>query len=244
MEATNNVDNININNIDNIIKNCSILLIDDDTWMQRLFIKFVNRIGINNVYVASNGFEGVNLAIEEKPDVIFLDIMMPDITGIQTLHMLKNINCTNHIPVIVVSTNSDFNNLGDAITAGATGFIVKPFTYDTMVEKLEEIFKHNIESKAIHKILVKEFDDNSASNADELSDGLDEFDFLKEPEPDTENENDNENAKQEKKTSKKLDEALIKKYKSGMSENTNEIKKIINNNTQILIFLLSIDLLF
>jgi len=222
---------------------CSVLLIDDDAWMQRIFTKFLGRMGIKRIHFTNNGFEGVNLAIEERPNIIFLDIMMPDINGIQTLQMLKNIRCVSYIPVIIVSANSDLKNVNDAISAGAAGFIVKPFTYATIYDKLEEVLKMT-KPNSVNKISITDnFSDNLTIDNDE-----DYFDFFEnnnensndsnEKQNSDEIQNDNEeeqnsdeNDEEQKKTSNKL--VLTNKYKLDISENNNEIKKIINHKDLI-----------
>lgn len=57
------------------------LIIDDDIWMQRILSKTLQSYGFRKTLLASDGYEGVNLAIEHIPDVIILDILMPDLSG-------------------------------------------------------------------------------------------------------------------------------------------------------------------
>lgn len=118
----------------------SALVIDDDIWMQRILSKTLQSYGFNKVYLASNGYEGINLAIEHLPEIIILDILMPDLSGHQTLKLLKSIKRTKTIPVLVVSALSDTENLGRAVKLGVNGFITKPFTRTTIFEKLVGIF--------------------------------------------------------------------------------------------------------
>lgn len=116
------------------------LIIDDDIWMQRILSKTLQSYGFRKTLLASDGYEGVNLAIEHIPDVIILDILMPDLSGHQTLKLLRTIKKTKHIPVLMVSALSDTENLGKAIKLGVNGFISKPFTRTTVFDKLVSIF--------------------------------------------------------------------------------------------------------
>lgn len=118
----------------------SALIIDDDVWMQRILSKTLQSYGFTKTYLASNGYEGINLAIEHLPEIIILDIIMPDLSGHQTLKLLKSIKRTKNIPVIVISALSDTENLGRAVKLGVSGFITKPFTRTTIFEKLVGIF--------------------------------------------------------------------------------------------------------
>lgn len=118
----------------------SALIIDDDIWMQRILSKTLQSYGFRKTYLASNGYEGVNLAIEHLPDIIILDILMPELSGHQTLKLLKTIKVTKDIPVLMVSALSDTENLGKAVKIGVSGFISKPFTRTTVYDKLVSIF--------------------------------------------------------------------------------------------------------
>ncbi len=114
------------------------LVIDDDVWMQRIISKVLEGFGFTT-YIASNGFDGVALALEHRPLVIFLDIMMPELSGHLTLKMLKRLRSTKDIAVIMISALSDAENLGLAVKMGAVGFISKPFTRATVLDKLRNI---------------------------------------------------------------------------------------------------------
>jgi DNA-binding response OmpR family regulator len=116
------------------------LIIDDDIWMQRILSKTLQSYGFNTTLLASNGFEGVSIAVDNKPHIIVLDILMPDLSGHNTLKMLKAIRITKDIPVLMVSAMSDTENLGLAVKSGTSGFISKPFTRATIFEKLISIF--------------------------------------------------------------------------------------------------------
>ncbi len=118
----------------------SALIIDDDVWMQRILSKTLQSYGFSKTYLASNGYEGINLAVEHLPEIIVLDILMPDLSGHQTLKLLKSIKRTKSIPVLIISALSDTENLGRAVKLGVNGFITKPFTRTTIFEKLVGIF--------------------------------------------------------------------------------------------------------
>lgn len=118
----------------------SVLIIDDDIWMQRILSKTLFSYGFKTSHLASNGYDGIGLAVEHLPTIIILDILMPEISGHQTLKVLKHIKVTKHIPVIMVSALSDMENLGMAVKSGTAGFISKPFTRATVFDKLIDIF--------------------------------------------------------------------------------------------------------
>ncbi|HRP01262.1 MAG TPA: response regulator [Candidatus Kapabacteria bacterium] len=118
----------------------SALIIDDDIWMQRILSKTLASYGFKKSYLAGNGIEGIALAIEHKPTICFLDIMLPELSGHIVTRILKRIKIVQHIPIIMVSALSDVENLGLTVKYGASGYITKPFTRVTIYDKLLDIF--------------------------------------------------------------------------------------------------------
>ena len=117
----------------------SVLIIDDDIWMQRILAKTFENFGFTT-YLASNGIEGIAIAVENNPKLILCDILMPELSGHLTLRILKQIKATRQIPVLMVSALADTENLGMAVKSGTAGFVSKPFTRATIFEKLINIF--------------------------------------------------------------------------------------------------------
>ncbi len=120
-----------------------VLIVDDDVWMQRILSRIVESMGFEPI-VAADGYEALALAIERKPAVIFLDIVMPDLSGHQTLKLLKRLKVTRSIPVLMITAMSDTENLGLAVKEGAAGFIRKPFTRALILEKLQEVLGNEL----------------------------------------------------------------------------------------------------
>jgi CheY-like chemotaxis protein len=118
----------------------SALIIDDDIWMQRILSKTMQSYGFKKTYLASNGFDGIALAIEHNPTLIILDILMPELSGHMILKILKRIKVTQNIPALIISALSDVENLGLAVKSGVAGFVSKPFTRATIYDKLLDIF--------------------------------------------------------------------------------------------------------
>jgi len=140
----------------------SALIVDDDIWMQRILSKSLQSYGFKKTLLASNGFDGVALAVEHLPNIIILDIMMPDLSGLQTLRVLKAVKITRPIPVLMVSALSDAENLGLAVRHGSAGFISKPFTRATIYDKLVEVFgRERLLQIARGEELMETFDTSS-----------------------------------------------------------------------------------
>ncbi len=118
----------------------SVLIIDDDIWMQRILAKTMESYGFKHTFLASNAFEGIALSVEYAPTLIIMDILMPELSGLIALKILKHIKVTRDIPILMVSALSDTENLSIAFKYGTAGFISKPFTRSTIFEKLIGIF--------------------------------------------------------------------------------------------------------
>ncbi len=121
----------------------SILIVDDNSWMQRILAKILLSYGLK-AHFASNAFEALNIAVDEKPEAIILDIVMPEINGLQTLRLLKSISCTRAIPVLMITAAPDPKTLGQAVSFGADGFIHKPFTRASIHDKLVQVLSPDL----------------------------------------------------------------------------------------------------
>jgi len=103
-----------------------ILIIDDEQSYLELTKVMLEREGYG-VVVAESGEEGIKKAEEEAPDLIFLDIMMPGMSGMETLHALRNNSRTRAIPVIMATAKGDTQTMLETERAGAADYIIKPY---------------------------------------------------------------------------------------------------------------------
>ncbi len=130
-------------NVEEHLQPLPILIVDDDIWTQRILARILESMGFEPL-IANNGYEAIELALERKPAVIFLDIIMPELSGHQTLKLLKRLKTTRSIPVLMITALSDTENLGLAVKEGAAGFIRKPFTRALILEKLQELLGNEV----------------------------------------------------------------------------------------------------
>lgn len=118
-----------------------ILVTEDDKYI----VKWARQLLENNLYdviTACSGEEAITKAKEEKPDLILLDIMMPQPDGYEVLKRLKADEATNAIPVIMVSArvgNEDVTRCAGKDTAA--GFITKPYTPESLLSMVEKVLK-------------------------------------------------------------------------------------------------------
>ena len=118
-----------------------ILLVDDDPTITQLYSS-VFRIQKINFSIAKNGAEGLQKASEEQPDLILLDIMLPDINGFDVLKRLKEDPRTNKITVWVISNLAEQVNKDTAKSLGAQDYLVKASnTPNQVVAKINSFFR-------------------------------------------------------------------------------------------------------
>lgn len=130
-----------------------VLVIDDDRWIQRIFSQYLKNWGFEYLN-ASNSFEGLDLAIKHKPLLIFLDIIMPDVTGDITLKFIRGIESISKTPVVIISGNLNKDVLKSTYKDGATGFISKPFTKEILYQKIKEVLDPKIYKRMVHDELI------------------------------------------------------------------------------------------
>jgi len=120
----------------------TILVIDDDPNMNALMERVLTKHG-HEVLSATNGIEGIAIAEAQQPDVILLDVLMPQIGGIKILRHLRSTDATAHIPTLVVTAAGPevLHEVRDMGEAGADGVITKPFRQEQILAKIDELLE-------------------------------------------------------------------------------------------------------
>jgi CheY-like chemotaxis protein len=115
-----------------------ILVVDDSDIIRYSLKNFFEDYNLE-VITCLNGLEGIQKAIEHKPRLIFLDIMMPNFDGIKMLQVIKLLDDLKAVPVIVISANTDKKNVLAVLEAGADRVISKPLQKDIIIGYIKEI---------------------------------------------------------------------------------------------------------
>ncbi|OIO46110.1 response regulator [bacterium (Candidatus Gribaldobacteria) CG10_big_fil_rev_8_21_14_0_10_37_21] len=116
-----------------------ILTIEDDKFLRELIKRKLQEVGFEATS-ASNGEEGLALVKEEKPDLILLDLIMPDMDGFMTLKELQKDHLLASIPVIILSNLGQQDDIDKAKQLGAVDFLVKAhFTPNEIIDKINKI---------------------------------------------------------------------------------------------------------
>lgn len=113
------------------------MVVDDSPYIQKELSKILEKHGCEVVATASNGLEAVKKYKELKPDFVTLDLVMPQMGGIQTLVLLKKIDPGS--VVIMVSSMSGKDKIVECARAGASHYILKPFEEEKVAEVLQKV---------------------------------------------------------------------------------------------------------
>uniref|UniRef100_A0A7V4G846 Response regulator n=1 Tax=Desulfobacca acetoxidans TaxID=60893 RepID=A0A7V4G846_9BACT len=103
-----------------------VLVVDDDRMMLRLLEMNLEKVGCR-VLKAEDGSAALDLAERESPQLIFLDLMMPDMDGWEVMRRLKQSDSTRDIPVVIITGKVDRATRNELMGMGAEDFISKPF---------------------------------------------------------------------------------------------------------------------
>jgi CheY-like chemotaxis protein len=120
----------------------TVLLADDEIFMLRL-LESTFRKGGYRVVQARTGREALAISITEKPDLIVMDVMMPDLDGLSAIHQLRQTQVSATIPVIVLSSKGHALTKMEAELAGASLFLTKPFSPNQLLTEAGRILGEN-----------------------------------------------------------------------------------------------------
>lgn len=112
------------------------LIVDDEPLIREMLNDMLESLDYQVVSQANNGASAIEKAALFKPDVVFLDINMPEISGLDALASIKTSN--KDIIVIMVTANSDTSTVQQAIRTGADGYILKPFSTQQIIRAVDK----------------------------------------------------------------------------------------------------------
>jgi two-component system alkaline phosphatase synthesis response regulator PhoP len=115
------------------------ILIAEDERDIRDLITFTLRFAGHEVVAAANGAEAVDLALQEIPDLIMMDVRMPRMTGYEACVQMKKEATINQIPVVFLSAKGQESEVQTGLEAGAVDYILKPFSPDQLTSRVSEL---------------------------------------------------------------------------------------------------------
>ncbi len=119
-----------------------ILIIEDDEFLSGMYITKFSKEGFS-VFFSETGEDGLNRAKKEKPDLILLDILLPQMNGFEILKKLKEDTATAMIPVIILTNLSQESDIKRGYELGAVDYLVKVYNIPSdVVKKVKERVRH------------------------------------------------------------------------------------------------------
>ena len=115
-------------------KGIKILVCDDSSFMRKVLMDILQKEGFKNFVEAGNGKEAIAMYNSEKPDLVLLDIMMPEASGIE---VLQQIGAT--ATAIVISAIGQESMIDDAKKNGAKGYLIKPFENEKVIAEITKV---------------------------------------------------------------------------------------------------------
>lgn len=120
-----------------------ILIIEDDPFLSEMYCKKLKRLGFES-RVAVNGKEGLEIVRQDRPDLILLDIVLPQVDGYEVLKRLKEDKELRKIPVIFLTNLGQKDEVEKGVSLGADAYIIKAhFTPTAVVNKIKEVLEKN-----------------------------------------------------------------------------------------------------
>lgn len=120
-----------------------ILIIEDDFFVRDLYNRELTREGFE-IASAEDGPEGLLKAVEEKPDLVLLDIMLPKMSGLDVLKTLKEKEETKDIPVVLLTNLGQDSVIREGFSLGAVGYLIKAaYTPTQIIEEVKKFLKES-----------------------------------------------------------------------------------------------------
>ncbi len=126
-------------------KKLNILFIEDDEIEVMKLMRTLNSLELkHHIQEAQDGEQALEILKRKDrlPDIIFLDLNMPKMNGIEFLRILKNDETLRYIPTVILTTSNNRKDVLECYKIGIAGYIIKPLKYDDYVEKLKAAFEY------------------------------------------------------------------------------------------------------
>ncbi|MEW5904538.1 MAG: response regulator [Pseudomonadota bacterium] len=111
----------------------TVLLIDDSNTIRRSGEIFLSQAGAK-VLLAEDGFDGLSKVVDHKPDIIFVDVMMPRLDGYQTCALIKNHRDFKDVPVVMLTSKDTLFDRARGKLVGSDQYLTKPFSKKSLIE--------------------------------------------------------------------------------------------------------------
>ena len=121
-------------------KNMTILVVDDVSTMRRIIKNILRQLGFSNIHEADDGTTAWETLNKTKIDFVISDWNMPNMPGIELLRKVRGSEEFANLPFLMVTAEAQQENIIEAVQAKVSNYIVKPFTAETLGQKIDKIF--------------------------------------------------------------------------------------------------------
>ncbi|MEE9516656.1 MAG: response regulator [Candidatus Adiutricales bacterium] len=121
-------------------KNINVLIVDDFSTMRRILKNILRQMDFKNIMEADDGTTAVDILKNERVDLIICAWNLPKMTGIELLRFVRDTEGLSDIPFLMVTAEAQQENIIEAVKAKVNNYVVKPFTAETLGEKIDKIF--------------------------------------------------------------------------------------------------------
>jgi two-component system chemotaxis response regulator CheY len=113
-----------------------IITVDDSSTMRRIIKNTLQKLGFSNILEAGNGLEGLDVLAKNKVDLVITDWNMPEMDGLTFVKAIRAKPEYKELPILMVTTEAAKEDILTALRSGVNNYIVKPFTPETLQEKV------------------------------------------------------------------------------------------------------------
>lgn len=117
----------------------NLLVVDDSSTMRRIIINTLKKLGNHEIVEAANGREAIDRLAAGPVDLVITDWNMPEMSGIEFVRSVRASKNREQLPILMVTTNAAHDDIVAAVEAGVNNYVVKPFTPETMREKIQAV---------------------------------------------------------------------------------------------------------
>lgn len=117
------------------LRNIKVMLVDDSKTIRNTAQSLLKDSGCN-VITAEDGFDALALIVQEQPDIVFIDVMMPRLDGYETCSMIRSNSAYGDLPIVMLSSKSSFCDKARGDVVGANAYLTKPFARDELVDAI------------------------------------------------------------------------------------------------------------
>ncbi|MCP3926540.1 MAG: response regulator [Desulfobacterales bacterium] len=115
----------------------TVLCVDDSATIRRIIVTFLKNQGCKDIMQASDGLKAIAKMEEKKPDLIISDWNMPNLNGLEFLKIVRGTDEYKDIPFLMLTAEAQKKNVMEAVQAGVSNYVIKPFTDDELRKKVK-----------------------------------------------------------------------------------------------------------